>query len=519
MKGKGCKGILFLAAVAAILCITLSGCLIVGNILDNLDAVFQFVQAFDKETLPENTVYGSANSLAVGFRDGKQIAFWDVDEKKSYVLSVTGNDGITTVYDAKDPDHPEYANYYGEDCFYLENAGMDYSDSFDVSLKAYAPNGTYEKFDFSYDGIEKSVYETYTENVPDGFTTIDSYIATRYELFEYFSYLVIFRPESKSVKENKTTYEQVAQSCYIAYDYKSLYGSASDESAFESEIMSAVASFEDSAAYNYSYGLDDNICTFAIKFTYDTDPYLISSTKDLYVNAQRINERAHYDDTVIHERTFPIDSRTQSVKVTSSDQLYFAVKKGYKPDPIKGSNAEYVYNELRRILSLLNANDYSDAVKVHNIYDYMVNTVIYDYDFVDNILERDVKDQSVFFSYNCLYIEGVLGLRNGAFQPSERVAICDGLSKAFLCFAEIEGIDTIKVSGTVSGGAHAWNKTKINGKWYMVDVTWGNELDRYDTGREYLSHDYLLTSDDASHEEDKWFTYPKAAGKYNFILY
>ncbi|MGN1041950.1 MAG: hypothetical protein ACI4SK_00550, partial [Christensenellales bacterium] len=191
--------------------------------------------------------------------------------------------------------------------------------------------------------------------------------------------------------------------------------------------------------------------------------------------------------------------------------------KGYKPAPVKGSNAYYIYNELRRILALINKDSDNAPLKVHHIYDYMVNTVIYDYDFVDNILEQKVDDQSAFFAYNCLYMEGVLGFKNGTFREKERVAICDGLSKAFLCFTQIEGIDSIKVSGTASGGAHAWNKVKINSRWYLVDVTWGNQLNN-GGNKEYLSHDYLMTSDDSAHREDEWYYYPKATGKYNFIF-
>ena len=80
---------------------------------------------------------------------------------------------------------------------------------------------------------------------------------------------------------------------------------------------------------------------------------------------------------------------------------------------------------------------------------------------------------------------------------------------------QIEGIESIKVSGTVNGDAHAWNKVKINSRWYLVDTTWGNKLDGT---KEYLSHDYLMVADDLRHKEDKWYYYPAATGKYGYTF-
>ncbi len=519
------KRSVIIIAVSLLLCFTLTGCLsVVGGILTGLDAVFRYVQGFGEDELPEQTVYGSANPLAVSFRNGKMVAIWDYTNNVDYVLSVTDDNDITTVFDPSDTTHAEYKDYYGDGIFYLENAGYDYSDSIDLTLKSVYKNNTYDTVTASYDGLSKADYDAYTANVPGGFTTIDSYIATRYEMFEYFAYLLIFRPNSTEVAEKGATYEKVEQEFYIAYDYQGIYdGTITADKAFESEVLSAVASFEDSAAYNYSYERDGNIGTYVLRFYYDVNPYLMTSSKDTYVNAYTSTEPPHYDDTVAHERTFAIDNRTQTVSVSSSDQLYFAIKKGYKPVPVTGSNAEYIYAELRRILSLINSDADSVPTKIHHIYDYMVNTVIYDYDFVENTLEQEVDDQSIFFSYECLYLEGVLGYdpSSKSFSTKNRVAICDGLSKDFLCFTQIEGIESLKISGTASGGAHAWNKVCVNSRWYMVDTTWGNVLNSSGVTHknyEYLSHDYLMTKDDSAHEEDKWYSYPKATGKYNFIF-
>ncbi len=518
MKGKR---ILLSIAVVILLCTCLTGCLtIFGNILNGIDAMFQFVESFGEDVLPENTVYGSNNDLAVGFRDGELVAFWDTYTEATDTLTVTLSDGVGTIYDSDDV---EDGDLFGEGCFYLERIGIDYADTFDLTLKRTDSNNIYEKYDYRYDGITKSDYNLYTRNVPGGFSTIDSYLATRYELFEYFSYLIIFRPNSRTVAKGGEEYELVEKDFYVGYDYLDLYGyGATEESAFESEVMSAVASFEDSAAYTYSYEVEGNRGKFILKFYYDEDPYLISDSYKIYRNVTG-SEKAHYNDNAPLSRSFPIDLRAESVTVSSSDQLYFAIKKGYKPNPVAGSNADLLYKKMREILTVINDDEDNDPKKIHHVYDYIIDTVVYDYDFTENILEQETDDDSIFFSYNCLYLEGVFGLRNGTFYDGtngadERVAICDGLSKAFLCMTQIEGIESLKISGKASGGAHAWNKVKVNNRWYMVDTTWGNNL-QSTTGRETLSHDYLMVPDQpATHEEDGWFYYPKATGRYNFLF-
>lgn len=510
-----------LAIISVLLCFTLTGCLsIVGGIIGGLDAVFRFVQAFGEDILPENTVYGSQNPLAVSFRNGDITAIWDTDEDYSYIVSVTDDRGVTTVYAPDDDLHTEYKDWYDDGSFSLQKAGFDYADNFSVSLKKINKNNIYETATCSYEGLSKKDYATYTKNVPGGFVDIDSYIATRYEMFEYFAYLLIFRPDAIETSDGSDDYEKVEQDFWLAYDYMGVYDDElSADDAFESEVLSAVASFEDSAAYTYSYDRNGNVGSYTLEFFYDSDPYLTTDTKKHYSNAITFGEYVHYDDSTYHDRSFAIDSRENSVTVNSSDQLYFAIKKGYKPAPVAGSNAEYVYAELRNVLSKIVADTDSDPTKIHSIYDYLVNTVIYDYNFVDNTLNEDVEDESIFFSYQCLYLEGVLGwnAKTKSFRSADRVAICDGLSKAFLCLTQIEGINSLKISGTAGDEAHAWNKVYVNRRWYMVDTTWGNTLTSDGSGKEYLSHDYLMVRDDASHVEDQWFYYPKATGKYSFI--
>lgn len=169
---------------------------------------------------------------------------------------------------------------------------------------------------------------------------------------------------------------------------------------------------------------------------------------------------------------------------------------------------------MRNILSRLNGDITPDAAKINYVYDYIVDTVLYDYEFTDELEEEDNDNTKDLFSYKCLYLEGVFGMQNDkSFVKDDCVAICDGISKAILCMLTIEGIDVIKISGESRNVAHAWNKVKLGNNWYMLDATWGNSLDQT-THQESFTHDYLLVADDNSHIEDKWIYYPPAPFTY-----
>ena len=57
---------------------------------------------------------------------------------------------------------------------------------------------------------------------------------------------------------------------------------------------------------------------------------------------------------------------------------------------------------------------------------------------------------------------------------------------------DYQGIDCKVISGTANGGGHAWNKVKLEGDYYYIDVTWDDPVpDR--EGR--LRYDYYLTKD------------------------
>lgn len=58
----------------------------------------------------------------------------------------------------------------------------------------------------------------------------------------------------------------------------------------------------------------------------------------------------------------------------------------------------------------------------------------------------------------------------------KRVAICSGYAWFFNHLCKLAGIRSIKVSGMADGaelGPHAWNAVLIDGRYYLLDATWG----------------------------------------------
>ena len=498
------KSLILLLSV--LLCVAMTSCM---ALLSTIEMVYN--SALDTESIEDREyAYGDANELSVTFQDNKMYAVWDASSARTYKLSVRNGEDITVI----DESSPNYS--LGK--IDLSASGFNFNQHLFLYLDV-TQTGLYSKntkqIKYEYKGIDADTYDAYTKPVSAGFSEIDYYIANRAEWFRFWSYLVIFR---ENYKYDNGIYE-VNSKVYMAYDYLSLYHTDDIGSAFGYEVYSAIDAYEDSAAYNYNYDVSDDgkIGNIYFKFLYDFDPQYTSSSGDTYVNATEKISDIHYSlKAKEEERTFPIDSVKKTVSVSSSDQLYFAIKMGYRPIPVPGSNADYLYERMRSILSLMLTDEMTDVQKVHAIYDYIVDTVVYDYDFTDNIYVKENISTNQLFSYRCLYMEGVFGLMNGnTFDETKRVAICDGLSKAFLCMAKIEGIECLKISGTVNGEGHAWNKVKIDSVWYMVDTTWGNNLDN-NNNKEYLSHEYLLVPDDSRHEESEYINYPDATVRYNF---
>lgn len=53
-------------------------------------------------------------------------------------------------------------------------------------------------------------------------------------------------------------------------------------------------------------------------------------------------------------------------------------------------------------------------------------------------------------------------------------AVCEGYSRAMQLLCSYAGLQCALIRGTSDGVGHMWNAVRINGKWYHLDVTWGD---------------------------------------------
>ena len=509
---------IILLVIVVIMLLSMSAC------VRTLLSLAALSHAASTNTYSENRVYryGDSNDLAVTFYDGHMYAIWDTGSLYDYTLKVTTSDNEAT--------YNSLSDYFSDGQFDLEAIGLTYNNSFSLELTESYTNPltlqtSKEVYNYSYEGLSAYNYQKYTTLVDAGFSDIDFYVATRAEFFELWSYMVIYRDDVVYDKE-KEEYN-VSFDVYMGYDYITPYQSQIEsryysyvdtaEECFYDEIASCIDAYEDSAAYSYAYSLkkDEKSATVVLSFGYDLTPSYKTNAINEYENATTSDVYAHYlnNDTSLVSRTFAIDSVTNTAPVESSDQLYFCLKKGYKPVCKQGSQAESLYSKMRTILTQIILDTNTEAEKVHYIYDWIVDNVIYDYDFEDayELYEKEKITIDDLLDYRCMYLEGVF---------EDKVAICDGLSKAFECMAKIEGLTALKIGGTSSGSGHAWNKVKVNGIWYMVDTTWGNTLSTTKSASnkyyEYLNHSYLMVKDDTNHVENDYITYPSCSTNYHW---
>jgi len=128
--------------------------------------------------------------------------------------------------------------------------------------------------------------------------------------------------------------------------------------------------------------------------------------------------------------------------------------------------------EVERVLNQLDLYDSSDHDKVCGIYDYICDTVTYDYDNLE-----DTTYKLKYTSY-------------AAFI--DKTAVCQGYALMFYRLALELGVDTRVITGTGNGGGHAWNIVELGGQYYNLDATW-------DAGRYFYSYFLRSTANFGDH--------------------
>ena len=380
------------------------------------------------------------------------------------------------------------ANFSLSQEIYAHATNLAYNE---VQMKNYLPGGENALID-NYYVYFMDVYADMTAN------SVDEFLA-----FE--GYMYVYNDVKQYVIKNETGYTN---------NQLTASGTGLLTSRFNTEVSSQYRSNIKSGYIIHSSG--DKI-TF--EFELRTTNLIASATT---TNPTQIQAKAMpvYTGLAPCEHILPIDKNPE-YPVYTSEQLIYAVENGFRPSfPVAGTVAEVIYKEAVTVVNSIIDDEMNDLQKITAIHDWIVTNVVYDTNLLNLATSGSVTTEELI-KYKGFYLEGAL---------LEKKAVCDGKTKLFTLLAGIEGYETVRVTGvlrdpkTLQTENHAWNKIKLNGKWYIVDITNDDHTQaiqgvaqRY----EVLSHKYFLVSDSetsATHIEDYPTKYPDATESYADIM-
>lgn len=343
--------------------------------------------------------------------------------------------------------------------------------------------------DYEFDDLPKDI----KDNIENSFFWLgnyyDSYISTQADLNAFMGYAISLHQKDKA----NTVYIEKNDWCNL--------------DKFTEKCSTAVDEGVDESG-NFRYQVSIRGSIGSVTFTDETVFGIPQGAYEPKAKSEQIVGYLRYSEQSATRTKLPIDEKTESAKVSNSNELYRAVSCGQKPifaDDNSGIALKKLYDEARDVLTTYVSDDMSDYEKVAVIYDWIVNVV--DYDYAAAQLQGDDTSK-----YNAFYLEGVF---------NDHRAVCDGKSKAFALLCGMENIKAVRVVGYADKNlkdrdlsskevlariGHAWNKVLIDAdddgvkEWYVVDTTWGDVAVKNEGASggvyEYLNYAYFLKTDE-----------------------
>lgn len=153
-----------------------------------------------------------------------------------------------------------------------------------------------------------------------------------------------------------------------------------------------------------------------------------------------------------------------------ADALYehyinYGIREGRGIYDVNENSCLKIYDVAEKITN----DDMSDRDRIKAVHDWMVQNIKYDY---DNYVRDTIPEESY----------GIDGAMN------KGTAVCEGYASTFAFFMHVLGIEC----ETVTSENHAWNKVKVDGEYYYIDVTWDDPVPD-EPGR--VRYDYYLSKD------------------------
>ncbi|MGY3724676.1 Glucan-binding domain-containing protein (YG repeat) [Granulicatella balaenopterae] len=205
-----------------------------------------------------------------------------------------------------------------------------------------------------------------------------------------------------------------------------------------------------------------------------------------------------FDANESREETAPIDwhgdkyQTASLVKINEDGKSITARPIAQKDEYLYGWVVAVYKNEYAHVLPIKVVRE--NAVANTKAVDYKVEEIL---NQMKNLSDRDKV--AFAFDYlvdNITYDSRYLGRPSKYNSLVEGRAVCEGYARAFKYLMDKSGIVAEYQTGLIKqpGGQneatnslHAWNRVKIDGKWYYVDATWGDQ-------RGYTDYDYLFAT-------------------------
>ena len=152
----------------------------------------------------------------------------------------------------------------------------------------------------------------------------------------------------------------------------------------------------------------------------------------------------------------------------------------------KNNETKQVVDKCAAIYKEIIKDGMSDKEKVTAIHDYL----IYHADYTAN---GDLSQAS-------MWNHSVAGL------VLDGSAVCDGYARSFYLFCKAAGLECEYVVGyglpKTEDSSHAWNRVKVDGKWYYVDCTWDDPIGGNRECKKYFMSETLWSDHEETYQND-----------------
>jgi transglutaminase-like putative cysteine protease len=137
-----------------------------------------------------------------------------------------------------------------------------------------------------------------------------------------------------------------------------------------------------------------------------------------------------------------------------------------------------------RIGQYIKAREPDPMLRVKALHDWVADRIAYD---TPNYVAHKVPDSD----------------RDPEAVFRTRVGVCAGYAKLLSQLGKVTGDEILYIVGDarseenpLEGESHAWNAAKINGAWYLIDVTWDSGVGDGNQFKKQYSTEYLFTPPD-----------------------